>query len=450
MKLSQLIHWKGEINRKHYLIWGIILFAVKYNLDRLTAIAFDKDWYFINYIIQADQMGVSALSGEDKLFYLVLLAQSIPFIWFGTVLCVKRLRNAQLKTWLVIFFFIPFINFILFILLSAIPQRTERTSAKDSFWTKVVPNSKLGSALMALGIVTAVGLVITLLFVNYLNEYGWSLFVGVPFFLGFGSVLIYGQKRSLSYKEALGVMFASILSFNALIFILAFEGILCIAMGFPILLFIGCIGASVGYAIHENNRKVALNVFVLPLATMLVTGTIEHTANEQPPLTTVVTEVVIDAGKQKIWNELVAFSHIDEPTEAIFKTGIAYPTHAEISGNGVGAIRRCNFTTGTFVEPITIWDEPNLLVFGVLDQPPPMVEWSIYDDIQIEHLDGYFKSEKGQFKLTELPDGKVLLQGTTWYRHDIWPTFYWRLWSDYILHQIHLRVLHHIKKKAEQ
>ena len=60
-------------------------------------------------------------------------------------------------------------------------------------------------------------------------------------------------------------------------------------------------------------------------------------------------------------------------------TGITYPTHAE----GVGAIRKCNFTTGRFLEPITIWDEPNLLEFSVLDQPPPMVEWSIYNNLDI-------------------------------------------------------------------
>jgi hypothetical protein len=115
----------------------------------------------------------------------------------------------------------------------------------------------------------------------------------------------------------------------------------------------------------------------------------------------------------------------------------------------VGAVRRCNFTTGTFVEPITTWDEPNLLAFSVLDQPPPMLEWSIYQDLAIEHLDGYFKSERGEFRLEELPKGSVKLMGTTWYRRDIWPTFYWGIYSNYILHKIHFRVLNHIKEKAE-
>jgi hypothetical protein len=31
----------------------------------------------------------------------------------------------------------------------------------------------------------------------------------------------------------------------------------------------------------------------------------------------------------------------------------------------------------------------------------------------------------------------------------MWPAAYWRLWSDYLIHKIHLRVLTHIKTLAE-
>jgi hypothetical protein len=282
-----------------------------------------------------------------------------------------------------------------------------------------------------------------------LQEYGWSLFIGIPFFLGFGSVLLHGQNRIISYREAMAVMFASIILFNISVFVLAFEGIICLTMAFPLLLLIGWMGATVGFAIHQSSRQVAASAFSLPLLLILLMGGLEHQASETPPLTSVHTEVVINASKQAIWDELVAFSEIEAPTEWLFYTGIAYPTHAEINGVGVGAVRRCNFTTGTFVEPITVWDEPNLLAFSVLDQPPPMLEWSIYQDLSIEHLNGYFKSERGEFRLESLPDGSVKLTGTTWYRHDIWPTFYWGIYSNYILHTIHFRVLNHIKIKAE-
>ena len=266
MNISQLTSWKGEINRRDYLIWGLILFAVKYNLDRITALLLNRTWYITEYFIQADQLAVQELSGDDQKFYLILLLQSLPFIWFGTVLCVKRLRNAKLPTWMVVFFFIPFVNLILFIILSAIPERESKEISRNEFLEKLIPKSKYGSAMFSVGMVLIISLAITGLLINYLQDYGWSLFVGIPFFLGFGSVLIYGYHKRLQYKEALGVALFSILFFNLIIFILAFEGIICIAMGFPIVFFIAWIGANIGYAIHENQRSATTaNVFIIPV-----------------------------------------------------------------------------------------------------------------------------------------------------------------------------------------
>ena len=48
-----------------------------------------------------------------------------------------------------------------------------------------------------------------------------------------------------------------------------------------------------------------------------------------------------------------------------------------------------------------------------------------------------------------LPDGTVLLEGTTWYQNRFWPAPYWHLWSDAIIDSIHNRVLLHIKTLAE-
>ena len=38
--------------------------------------------------------------------------------------------------------------------------------------------------------------------------------------------------------------------------------------------------------------------------------------------------------------------------------------------------------------------------------------------------------------------------GTTWYRHNMWPAAYWKLWSDLIIHRIHRSVLEHIKRSS--
>ncbi|MGH7221754.1 MAG: hypothetical protein ACRELF_00845, partial [Gemmataceae bacterium] len=128
--------------------------------------------------------------------------------------------------------------------------------------------------------------------------------------------------------------------------------------------------------------------------------------------------------------------------------GIAYPQRAEIHGTGVGAVRHCVFSTGTFVEPIDVCDPPSRLRFRVTEQPEPMHEWSPYS-IHPPHLHHYLVCREGQFLLEALPGGRTRLIGTTWYSNRMWPAVYWNLWSDTIIHRIHLRVLKHIQQLAE-
>ena len=154
---------------------------------------------------------------------------------------------------------------------------------------------------------------------------------------------------------------------------------------------------------------------------------------------------------ETVWKNVISSSRRSESPgpEFIFRTGIAYPINAEISGQGVGAVRHCNFSTGSFVDPISVWDEAKLLKFDVDSQPEPMKELSFYSYVHPNHLHGYWVSKGGQFKLTALPNGHTLLEGTTWYVNKIEPGGYWTLWSDYIVHKIHERVLGQIKIHAE-
>ncbi len=176
---------------------------------------------------------------------------------------------------------------------------------------------------------------------------------------------------------------------------------------------------------------------------------LEHGAALPAPLLKVSSYIDIDAPPERVWQHVVAFVELPPPDEWLFRAGLAYPVRATIDGRGPGAIRRCEFSTGAFIEPIEIWDEPRLLKFSVTENPEPMQEWTPYRHVHPRHLDGYFVSKEGQFHLVPLPGGRTRLEGTTWYRHGLWPANYWQLWSDYIIHRIHLRVLNHVKRLAE-
>ncbi|MBI3875082.1 MAG: hypothetical protein HY300_03790, partial [Verrucomicrobia bacterium] len=45
LKLSDLWRWNGELDRGAFTLWGALIFAVKYNLDRvLLKTWFNSDW----------------------------------------------------------------------------------------------------------------------------------------------------------------------------------------------------------------------------------------------------------------------------------------------------------------------------------------------------------------------------------------------------------------------
>lgn len=280
-------------------------------------------------------------------------------------------------------------------------------------------------------------------------EYALTLFVFLPFVMGISSTVLYGYKNTVNRKQLRGNAFLTLVIFCVGLLFFAVEGIICIIMAAPI----GLLFVWIGYLIASNVilKRTAAQSYSIIILLYISTPTLlafENTSKHTDEVRSIVTSVEINASPQIVWKNVVTFPPIAEPTELLFKTGIAYPQNATIKGYGIGAVRYCNFNTGSFVEPITTWHENQLLAFSVAEQPVPMKEISPYN-IEPNHLHGYWVSKKGQFKLTALPNGHTLLEGTTWYVNKIKPHFYWTIWSDNIVHAIHNRVLNHIKKVSE-
>ena len=304
---------------------------------------------------------------------------------------------------------------------------------------------KLISGLITLTIIFLLGL----LSVEFLGEYGWTVFVFLPFLIGFLPPYISGYHTELSRKDCYGLSFGTLggAIFGLLVF--AMEGIICIVMASPILIILTLLGSYIAYLIHKRKSPVSPidSTMILILSSIGFMGF--DYANNTPTFIPVKTQVTVNAPIKNVWENVVTFNKIDEPTDWIFKTGISYPTDATIEGEGIGAVRYCNFTTGSFVEPITTWEPPTLLQFDVVEQPIPMHEWNPFWEVHPPHLDGYFQSYKGQFALTAINENTTQLEGTTYYKVDIQPEWYWKNWSDFIIHRIHERVLNHIKQETE-
>ena len=449
-----IFDWDGQVGRARYLGTGLVLLAIKHNLDRLLAYMFGYPWSPTSYwVFVSPSGGIKGLSPDDAMFYVVLLLFAMPFIFIGTAMTFQRLRDAGLPLWLVMLFYVPFLNLIFFAILSVIPSRQQvpEGSKLTSRIGRLIPESEFGSAVFGIVVTGLLAVLETVLSTNGLGQYGWGLFVGIPFFLGLNSTMIYGFHRPRSLGKCLLVATLSIALVGLALIAFAIEGIICLAMALPISIPIALFGGGIGYVLQKRLSFSPSRLSVASVVCLLLPGMflLEYSVGETPSLYEQKTSIVIKSDPQTVFKHVVSFSELPPPTEAMFKTGIAYPIRAEMHGQGVGAERHCVFSTGAFVEPITVWDEPRLLAFDVAGQPPAMEELSIYRNLHPPHLENYFLAKRGQFHVTALPDGTTLLEGTTWYQNRYWPAAYWHLWSDHVVDGIHTRVLLHIKSLAE-
>jgi uncharacterized membrane protein YhaH (DUF805 family) len=437
--LRRLWHLEGTVSRSTYAIGGVIAFALKYAIDwSIATLVFHRTWTPLSYWrvigLQNDRVTVW--------MFLLLLVVSLPFLWFGMAMTLLRLRDARRSAGWAALFFVPVINVVLFLVLSILPPR--RADVRDL-------SGVMESALFAIVATAALATAAIGLTTRGLETYGIGLFVAVPFCVGYLSAFLHARRYPEARVQSYLVALLSTLLLGGFLLALAWEGVICLLMAAPLAIVLAMIGAACGSASArirpsaKPNAPAYMAVAIVPLILMS-----EAAMHRAAPLYRVDSEIVIDAPAETVWKNVVTFSDIGGEPEWYFRAGIAYPIRARINGRGVGATRTCEFTTGTFVEPIEVWNEPRLLRFGVTSNPPPMRELSPYSDIDAPHLHGFLVSQRGQFALESLPGGRTRLTGSTWYQHHLWPAGYWRVWSDAIIHRIHLRVLRHIKVLSEQ
>ena len=458
LKISDLWRWEGTIDRGAYLLRGMILFAAKFSLDRSVSwLMFDREWSVIDYVRAGALPWRAFQASEDRVYWLTLLALALPFLWAGTGLTLRRLRSAGLPLWLTVLFVVPVVKLIFFALLCLLPsselvrQRPLVTGDLRGWLGLMIPSRPLGSAVFGIFLALLLAIGTVWLGTTVLRDYGWSLFVGLPFCMGLAPVLIYGCHEPRSWRSCCAVVICTVCLAGLGLLLLAFEGLICLLMAAPLAFAMALVGGAVGYKIQATRwwSGQSPHLFSVMLLAMPAIMGLEHVESPAPPLLEVNSAVEVDALPEAVWKQVVAFPELARPDEWLFRLGIAYPVRAEIRGQGPGALRFCQFSTGCFVEPITVWDAPRRLKFSVSANPAPMKEWTPYHQVHPPHLQGFLEAKGGQFLLTPLPGGRTRLEGTTWYHHHLWPAIYWRCWSNAIIHRIHLRVLNHVKKNAE-
>ena len=439
--------WFGfsdRVDRGTYFRHGILLTAFKYAVDTLLIWRFaGVFWTPLDYLNPLWSTRQQLLQSGPSWLLPVLVAIALPFLWIGVSMSMRRAVDAGRSPWLALLFFVPVINFALMAVLSLLPPLSRVVWPVEA--PPVMVDERMKSAILGV----AAGLGITLLTMGigvYLRRsYSTGLFLGVPFTIGYISSYIYNYRHARPAGQSIILAMASVTIAMGALVVFALEGVICVAMAWPIALVVAFPGAVLGRIMARGATP--STGAGLALLVPLFVGVEPRAA---PPTQEVVTVVDIAAPPEVVWRHVVTFPDLPPPTEWLFRAGVAAPTRARIDGRGVGAVRYCDFTTGSFVEPITAWEENRLLAFDITAQAPPMTELTPYRDVNPPHLDGYFRATHGEFRLIPLPGGRTRLEGRTRYVVDMFPQGYWTLPARAIVTAIHTRVLHHIQTLAEE
>jgi uncharacterized membrane protein YhaH (DUF805 family) len=447
--LSLLRLWFGfsvRVTRGTYLATGLGLMLLKYFVDAglafLATSRLEAPWVFVNPVFA---MRRAELSPAPGWLLPALVLAALPFAWIGASMSARRATDAERSPWLALLFFVPGLNWLMMLFLASAPSRGQHPHEQE---ISPVADDRLSSALLGIAAGAGIAVAMTAVSVYGLGEYGSSLFFLCPVLMGVTSAFLYNRHHPRRAGETVTVALASVAVSGGLLLLFAVEGLMCLAMAAPLACFFAWLGALLGRSFARFTRgtsgPLVASVFVLPL----LAGT--EYALRTPELHQVVTAVEIDASPDAVWPHVIAFSPLDPPPEWFFRAGIAYPMAATIDGTGVGAVRRCQFSTGAFVEPITVWEAPYRLGFDVSAMPPTMEEWSPYRDLRPPHLEGSLVTKRGEFRLVPLDGGRrTRLEGSTFYTLALEPEPYWRIYAEWLLHEIHGRVLRHIAARSE-
>jgi hypothetical protein len=456
------------LSRRAYALTGVSLMLVKYGVEFAVIYQLTGRLYtpldFINPLLSSRRL---FLEGAPDWFGMAWLVWTLPFVAIAAAFSMRRAIDAGWTPWLALFILLPYVNNLLMITLALVPGASERRPSiagdgpppSPETAGRIIPSKSrppvghpaLSAKFYGVAFAAVYAFGTAMLSIYLLDSYGATLFFGTPLLAGVVASFAYNLRQDQRWLPSVGVAMLPAIVAGGLFLLFALEGIICLAMAAPIVLPMAALGGVLGKAFadaqrfSERQRRDMLGCLVVLPLVAFVESRLPNDAEY-----VVVTSVDVAAAPEVVWRKVVDFPPIDSPRPWLFRWGIAGPESATIAGRGVGAVRRCNFTTGSFVEPITAWDEPRRLAFDVTEQPEPMFELSPYRHIHPPHLKGSFRSTRGEFVLEPLPGGKTRLVGRTWYRLELAPHGYWTVWTDWIVHRIHGRVLEHVKMLAEQ
>ena len=299
MRISSVLRlWFSSnvpVGRLPYALSGFGLMALKYAVDSLLILrSAGITWTPIDYLTPLGTESLATLSEAPGPVLWVLAIWTLPFIWIGASMTVRRAVDVGLSPWAGLVFFLPFFNYFIMLWLCILPSMIRGLVLVDAD----VPAREMMPRGFAAGIYAGllsivVGLTMMATSVFLLGSYGVGLFVGTPFVMGFVGSLFFNRPHPRSWNATVAMSILSLVGLACLLMLLALEGALCIVMAFPFALLFALLGAWIASSTMAPGPSPRHSAGTMVLLLPFLMG-VEAVSNESP-LREVVTTVDIDA-----------------------------------------------------------------------------------------------------------------------------------------------------------
>ena len=445
--MSLLLSLSGRIGPVSYALWSLGVFfsqhliaLVVLALEGHPLAAISKDWQF--YAMPLPTLARHYSASDAAL--ILALGCLLTAAWALVALAFRRAADADVSGWNAAFVLAPLVQIPVILLLCMLPSRIAESPipvAKEvSAWRSatVAQGLVFGVALTVLGVAVA-----ALLF----GSYGFGVFVVSPFIIGATTGYFANHTHDIGASHTSKLVVSALLLGAIALVVTALEGILCVILAAPLAIGTGLLGGQLGRAIAVRSRRPPRQA-LSGLALLPLVFTIEKVL---PPAIQFDTQstIHVSAPPAAVWKILVHTDLSEEPVAAPFRLGIAYPVRGAVIGEGIGAMRIGEFSTGRALERVTAWIPNRKLAFIMLNEVAAMHELSPYAHVHAPHVVGYFRTTDTSFELASQAGGGTELIERTSHELRLEPVLYWLPLARWVVQENNARVLGHIKRKAE-
>jgi hypothetical protein len=328
------------------------------------------------------------------------------------------------------------------LVLAVLPPRPKDPAAVSGAPAKSYSAAALG-VLVGIGVTLAAVALSTLVF----RVYGYGLFLVSPFVIGAATAYFANRNGDIGGGTTAQIVMIALLLGGAALVAAALEGIICIVLASPLAAGAALIGGLAGRGFAAA-RKGGPRQMVPAFALLPVLFALEHLFVPAASFNT-IQSVTIAAPAEAVWRSVLHMERIEEPLALPYRLGVAYPIRGEVIGEGVGALRHGEFSTGTAIERVTEWVPNRRLAFVVETDIPAMREMSPYEHVHAPHVVGYFTTRTTSFELTPR-DGAVEVTLRSSHEIRLDPLLYWMPFARWMIAENNARVLAHVKKQSER